>query len=183
MDKILVIHPEDETTDCLSVVYEELDCTLVRSGSQPINNKELVVLLESHDIVIMLGHGLGSGLIDTSPGNLNYNNPKYIINQTHVEVLKKKKYIVGIWCFANDFFERYELNGFYSGMIISEIQEARHFDVDCNQEEIDESNEIFSDAIKVSWNSKNPIKTFKTLYNLPNNRVWGYNKNNIHLKK
>lgn len=41
-----------------------------------------------------------------------------------MELLREKVDNVYIWCYANGFCEKHQLGGFYSGMFISELQEA-----------------------------------------------------------
>ena len=53
--KSLIIHPEDPTTDFLIPIYERLkNKTIIKGG---VSKSELQELIESHDRVLMLGHG------------------------------------------------------------------------------------------------------------------------------
>lgn len=59
--KNLIIHPEDPTTSFLSQIYSPLkNKTIVKGG---ITKSELRELIESHDRVLMLGHGSPYGLL------------------------------------------------------------------------------------------------------------------------
>lgn len=113
--KILVIHLTDKSTDFLKPIYKDLDCDIITDGR--ISNKELREQIKSHEQIIMLGHGLPYGLINVHIGGL-------IINYTHVDLLKEKQNNVYIWCNADLFVNQFKLNGFYSGMFISEVGEA-----------------------------------------------------------
>ena len=58
--KTLIIHPEDKTTDMLKHAYENHPkYTVCRDNG--ITKAELWALIEQHDRIIMLGHGLPGG--------------------------------------------------------------------------------------------------------------------------
>ena len=60
MNKILIIHPDDRSTDFLKPIYANVENpTLITGGCTKTQIKELI---ESHDQVIMLGHGSPGGL-------------------------------------------------------------------------------------------------------------------------
>jgi hypothetical protein len=72
----------------------------------------------------MMGHGSPSGLFSCAKfGDNDYSG--FIIDYTMVEVLSSKE-CIAIWCNADKFMNQYELNGFYSGMFISEVGEAKY---------------------------------------------------------
>jgi hypothetical protein len=53
-----------------------------------------------------------------------------------------------IWCNADKFVNRYELNGLYSGMFISEVGEAYSCGLPgTSQEVVDESNNTFAELL------------------------------------
>lgn len=58
--KRLVIHPKDESTVFLKKVYERLEnVTLIDGGVEHLRNLDR--LIEDHDQVIFLGHGMPLG--------------------------------------------------------------------------------------------------------------------------
>lgn len=124
MSKVLVIHPDDRTTDMLKAVYEGKGYDVI--SDIYISDEELVEAIREHDTIIMLGHGLPTGLLacDRTAGYF-----RFIINDDHADLLKTKK-TYSMWCYSNEFFERHGMNGFHSGMIISEEIEARYFGID-----------------------------------------------------
>lgn len=166
-NSILVIHPTDNTTDFLKVVYQNLDCTVVNHNTSDYMLREAI---QMHDTIIMLGHGFHGGL---------FGHGKVVINSTHVDILKNKK-LVGIWCFANEFFERHGLLGIYSDMIISEMDEAMAFGVDCTYDEINQSNLQFALAVRDSIQEDSPIETFKQMYRSNENPVIRWNQDNFY---
>src|SRR5664280_3743227 len=93
--KTLIIHPEDSTTDFLSQIYSSLaNKTVVKGG---ISKSELRKLIESHDRVLMLGHGSPYGLINTGQFP---DAGLFIIDDSMALTLKNKRDNVYIWCNA-----------------------------------------------------------------------------------
>lgn len=171
--KTLVIHPSDRTTDFLSAIYKDLDCTIIRRSSA--GKGFIRKSIKEHNRIICLGHGTEKGLIG---------GDKLIINSDHVQMLREKKNGVFIWCNANVFIEKYEiLNSFYSGMIVSEMQEAVDWSlIFSSVKQIDDSNDKFAKIVStcLKGNSdplliKNKfLKLFK-----PENSIEEFNRNNI----
>lgn len=61
MKKVLVIHPDDRSTDMLKAIYEGKGYDVINDPS--ISDDEIVEQIKSHDKSIMLGHGTPCGLI------------------------------------------------------------------------------------------------------------------------
>jgi len=141
--KTLIIHPADQSTSFLDIVYKGIkDKTVVTGG---VMVSELNQLIESHDRVMMMGHGCPTGLFSIG---MFPDARGLIINENTVPLLKKKDNSVFIWCNADKFVEHYELSGFYSGMFISEVGEAEYCKVyGTDQEIVDESNYGFVNII------------------------------------
>jgi hypothetical protein len=132
----LIIHPEDPSTSFLDIVYSGIaDKTLITGG---VNRDELADLIDSHDRIMMMGHGSPWGLF--SVGKFK-GAGAYIIDNSLVWLLNQKKNNVYIWCNADQFVKRHELGGFYSGMFISEVGEAYYCGLPgTTQDIVDESN-------------------------------------------
>lgn len=167
--KTLVIHPADKTTDFLSEIYSGEDWTVIRHD---LSSKMLKSLIKEHDRIIMLGHGTPQGLIGHN---------KFVINSKLVYLLREKE-LVCIWCNADKFVLAYDLSGFYTGMIISEIGEADFLGIDSSIQEINTSNKMFSFAVKNSLFKEDPIIAMKSFYISFNNRIVSYNKKNIYFR-
>lgn len=139
--KTLIIHPKDDTTDFLSIIYDDIeDCEVLRSNPQLFGIKKYI---KKADRIIMLGHGTESGLLGFG---------RYIINSEHVQLLKNKNCIF-IWCNAKVFTTKYKLDGFATGMIISELTEAIDYCINTNSSEIELSNKLFANALKKAINN------------------------------
>ena len=144
-NKTLIIHPKDNTTTFLKRIYEEIPKCTVTSGG--VNEKELVELIEKHDRILMMGHGSPYGLFRTP--SFKEIPTEYVINKKHVDLLQKKEESVFIWCNADMFVKYYDLKGFYTGMFISEVQEALYCGLPgTSQESVTESNQAFANILK-----------------------------------
>lgn len=132
--KVLVIHPDDRSTDMLKAVYEGKGYDVI--NDPVISDEEVVEQIRSHDKIIMLGHGTPFGLIACNKAT---GEARYIINDSHADLLKTKE-TYSMWCNSDEFFECHGMKGFHSGMIISEEMEARMYGIiEFNDEEIAES--------------------------------------------
>lgn len=154
--RTLIVHPKDPSTDFLKPIYATIqDKTVITGG---INKKKLRILIEKHDRIIMLGHGTHIGLL--SVGQF----PKvgsYIIDYSYSDLLSEKSENIFIWCYADQFVKRNELNGIYSGMFISEVGEAFSWGFYVSDRKlIKESNESFASI--VSQNIHQPLHVFFT---------------------
>ena len=178
--KNLIIHPTDASTDFLKPIYENIsDAIILNGGATKDQVKELIT---RHDRVIMLGHGSPFGLF--SIGQFMGSNG-YIIDSTMVDVLKHVE-CISIWCNADQFMNRHQLNGFYSGMFISEVGEAEYCGLpDTEQTIVDESNDTFATILGNVINKplremyKNTRHEYKLL--AKNNPVALYNYERLYL--
>ncbi len=170
--KTLVIHPQDPTTDFLGEIYSDKDWTVINTNTSKKFLKEQV---KAHDRIVMLGHGTKYGLI-------GYN--KLVIDSNWAYLLRSKT-CVCIWCNADLFVEKYGLVGFYTGMIISEYEEALLYGVPTNKYFLTQSNILFADAIKKSIDSVNMVDNTRNAYitHSAQNEVIAFNCKNIYFKK
>jgi len=179
--KTLIIHPEDKTTSFLDIVYQPIENKTVITGG--VTKSELNKLIEKHDRVMMMGHGSPWGLF--SIGKFR-NSGGFVIDQTTVPLLREKDNSVFIWCNADQFVQKYNLKGFYSGMFISEVGEANYCGLPGTpQEVVDESNYGFCNIIAkyINDNTKAIYENVKKEYGVlaEENSVAYYN--NLRLYK
>jgi len=177
--KTLVIHPKDVTTDFLSVIYAGKDWTII---NDPVASKKVLKeQIKVHDRIIMLGHGteFGLGAVLSRKNRVLDLFFRILIDSSLVYLLKEKE-CVCIWCNADKFVEKYHLKGFYTGMIISEVEEAYHYSVNASTEEIAQSNVLFADSVKNSIDSQNILNEVKTSYDSKTNPVIYFNKQNLY---
>jgi|688.fasta_scaffold70084_5 hypothetical protein len=145
--KTLVIHPHDASTDFLSPIYAGLDNVTLVTDSWSQN--QIQEAIQTHDQVMMMGHGSPSGLF--SVGQFPTNNPfaSYVIGTNMVEALSQKDNNIFIWCNADQFVTRHRLKGFYTGMFISETGEAAYCGLPGTPQYIvDESNHGFVNILR-----------------------------------
>lgn len=171
--KTLVIHPIDSSTNFLSEIYSgEKDWTIVRAFSSKKNLKDKI---SQHDRIIMLGHGSEDGLF-------HYNS--LVIDATFVDLLKDKLCYC-IWCNADIFVKKHIENfnnsgTIYTGMIISEPDEAVMYCQPFRWEFIKESNELFAKSIKESIQISESLDYIKKNYNSKDNPIIQFNAENIY---
>ena len=135
-----IIHANDPTTQFLSHLYESRQNISARI-TEKSSNIDVQRAIRGDDIVMMLGHGNQYGLFSKPDKNGEYK--RFLITDRHVQFLRDKT-CIGIWCYANKFAEKYGLHGLFSGMIISELQEAIDYHIPASKEEIDAEMEKFS---------------------------------------
>jgi hypothetical protein len=176
----LVIHPTDRSTDFLKPIYANItDATILHSG---VNKAQIAKLISEHDRIIMLGHGSIHGLF--SVGQFDGENG-YVIDSTMVPLLYEKE-CIAIWCNADQFMNRHELNGFYSGMFISEVGEATYCGLPgTEQETVTASNDYFAELLGEVINESLSViyEHVKENYGLltEDNPVANYNHNRLYL--
>ena len=142
MNKNLVIHPTDSSTDFLKPIYENISDAIILNGGA--SKEQIFDLINKYERIIMMGHGSPFGLFNVG----RFVSPNgYIIDSTMVEILRGKE-CISIWCNADQFMKRYSLNGFYSGMFISEVGEANYCGLPGTlQETVDTSNHYFAQLL------------------------------------
>ena len=141
---MVVIHANDPTTKVLSQLYKSRN-DVTTHISEANTNVEVLNALRSDTSILMLGHGNQYGLF--SKPNKKGVYERFLITDRHVQFLRGKV-CIGIWCYANLFAERYGLHGLFSGMIISEVQEAKENDIVATKEEIDYEMDLFTMRLK-----------------------------------
>jgi hypothetical protein len=127
-----------------------MEVTLIDDSTTGEN--KIIKAMKEHDRIIMCGHGCPDGLFGNVPGGL-------IVNKNMVPVLREKECIF-IWCNADEFVKKNYLTGFYTGMFISEVGEARCFNINISQKEVDYSNNLFAALVRNAFREidRQPVK-------------------------
>ena len=141
---MIVIHANDPTTRFLSVLYQQRK-DVVCLVNETNSSSDVQRAIRADDAIVMLGHGNEYGLFSKPSKNGKYE--RFMITDRHVQFLRNKT-CIGIWCHANQFAERYGLHGLFSGMIISELQEATELGITATEEEIYKERERFALHLK-----------------------------------
>lgn len=188
MKDFLFIHPQDETTAFLSIVYRNMlndNNTLVSDNY--ISNSSLNKLLQSHRNIIILGHGCQDGLLCQTNKYDRFN--RLMINSKHVQALRNANMVIGIWCHSDKFFDKYRINGFASGMFVSDIDEANDYCLPLSSYDIEESNALLakslSEILPLTYDSNAIYEYLKTQFIKisSSNRIAKFNCNNFqHFK-
>lgn len=139
-----VIHANDPTTRFLSRLYEQREDVLVHITEASTSGAVRRAIC-AEDTIMMLGHGTPWGLLSKPDKNGEYK--RFLVTDCHVQFLRDKT-CIGIWCHADQFARRYGLHGLFSGMIISERQEAVDYNIVATKEEIDREMVIFTQRLK-----------------------------------
>jgi len=156
MNRVLVIHPKDESTDCLSVIYKDRsDCDVITDIHT--SDQEVRKAIQEHDVLIFLGHGTPGGLL-CGDGRLRF--ARYIINKSHIPLLKDKT-TFSIWCNSDEFFEMIPGKGgkgLHTRMIISELGEEYGVlgHAPLNVEEMANNMELFCGAFAKHMDTEHP---------------------------
>lgn len=140
--RTLFIHPDDPSTAFCSIIYQDYlqwdDVTLINGNHIPRNI--LRDAIRSHDRIVFLGHGTELGLLD-----IRY-DWRYVITSSDLQFFRDKECIC-FWCNANIFAEKYDLNAFATGMFVSELKEARQYNLPEDQSLIDNSNTLMCNIL------------------------------------
>ena len=139
-----VIHANDPTTQFLSLLYEQRE-DLSAHITEASTNSAVQRAIRNDDTVLMLGHGNKYGLFSVPDSDGQYR--RFMVDGRYVQFLREKT-CIGIWCYANQFAEQYHLHGLFSGMIISELQEAIDNGITATQEEIDKEMVKFTQRLR-----------------------------------
>ena len=99
------------------------DVKVVEIGKFTRNARRMVdeAIAQETEMLVMCGHGTPEGLIN--PNFTDYD--RYLVDRRNKDLIRAKS-IVGIWCHAKDFAERYGVRGFWSSMFISNLMEAHY---------------------------------------------------------
>jgi len=154
---MLVIHPKDKTTAFLSKLYEGMDNVRLINEyeSRSVINK--AIRDAAGDRIMILGHGCPRGLFwreDDSKPEFD----KIIVGHQHAYNLREHgANIFMLSCYANEFAEKERIKGFYTGMIISELQEANDNGVETTKEEIEAENLKLVTRLRQLLDSDTPL--------------------------
>lgn len=154
---MLVIHPTDRTTEMLSILYEGLEAKLIESDC---SNKEMGHLLRHtspSERIMLLGHGSDKGLFYRDDDTKDEFD-KIIVGHPHAFHLRNHgSNIIGIWCHAVEFAKKEGLHGLFSGMIISEMSEAKEHGVTTDRESMDRTNRIMFTQLRRLLDEGTPL--------------------------
>lgn len=135
---IIVVESQPDCKDFRGI-YEGLDGDILINPSKG----QVRTMLRAHPErpLIISGHGTESGLL-----NKDWNG--YVVDSRLVDMLRKRSCIVGVWCYAGNFADRYGLHGFFTSMFISTPEEADECGFpEADPMDITRENQLFSKRI------------------------------------
>lgn len=155
---MIVIHPTDRTTAFLSKLYEGVEHTIVIKDN--LSKREMNHILHhtpKTERIMLLGHGCYKGLFwradDTKP-----EFDSIVVGHPHSYHLRNHgSNIVAIFCHANLFAEQKNLHGLFTGMIISDVSEAKVEGVETTEEEIEQENLKFVTRLRSLLDEEVPL--------------------------
>jgi len=152
---MLVIHPKDPSTDFLKVLYESrTDVRLIDDIGSVKELRHALNHVALGETVMLLGHGCPNGLYA-----LDGNGYK-LINLHGLSFYLRKHFVVGVFCYANQFAEKERLTGLFTGMIVSELFEAEDLNIKTSQKELDGENPKFARNFRKLLDEQCPISEF-----------------------
>ena len=177
----LIVHPKDKSTDVFKCIYSNESHYKVINGQ--IYKSELCELIQSHFRTIFIGHGTSRGLSNL---DLFKYKGEYIIDHHCKNVLKRSNQNIYLWCYANRFIKNNDLKGIFTGMFISDLQEAKQYNIEnVKKKDIDASNVFFSQTLGSYINKNNKIIYSKLIseYTLfaKDNKVAKFNVQNLFI--
>ena len=153
---MLVIHIiSTEDTNDFAGIYDGLNATILIN---PTSSECRRAIIDETEQIVLIGHGTECGL-------LNQRLDGYIIDSRMVQFLRGKD-IIGIWCNASNFADRYDLTGFFTSMFISnsrELIECGFQTFDNCDDEIRRQNQIFAERIYELLAANTPSGNWATI--------------------
>lgn len=139
---MLVIHPNDPSTEFLSVLYDDREEILCLHGEESRNRLGSILYHLPHgEPVMLLGHGSPSGLFRPEDGaNCLY------VGKSFAYSLRRHP-VIAVFCHACRFAESHQLHGLFSGMIVSEPGEALEYGIPTTAEELERENGLFAETL------------------------------------
>ena len=179
---MIVIHPKDKTTSFLRQIYTgKKDVKLIDETWSSREIREAIGTAPKEEIVMMLGHGCDKGLF-APYGEKQF--ARTIIDSKMVYLLREHP-CIGIWCYANEFAEKYELKGLFSGMVVSDVEEALDNCLDFEGEDIDLLNEQYASDLEYCLRNYSLDSIPKTMLDLQDyhSDIKDFNYNSLYYYK
>lgn len=107
----------DSKPDCADFrgIYDGLDGDILINPSA--GKVRAMLRVHQERPLIICGHGSERGLF-----NKDWNG--MLVDSRMVDMLRKRSCIIGVWCYAGNFADKYGLHGFFTSMFISNMTEA-----------------------------------------------------------
>ena len=154
---MLVIHPKDKTTAMLSALYDGLEAQVITDCRSTKEMGRLLHHVSTQERIMLLGHGSDKGLFFREDDSKNEFD-KIIVGHSHRYHLNNHgSNIVAVWCNADQFARAEGLHGLFTGMIVSELNEALLYQVETTQEELDRENVKLARRLRALLDERIPL--------------------------
>jgi hypothetical protein len=170
--KTFVLHPDDRSTDFLKEIYRGKAWTVCTRWE--FSKNYFMAMIECHDRIIMMGHGSPHGLLGFG----------YLFMNPDIIKLLQTKQCICIWCNADKYVIPNNLKGFYTGMFISEVSEARYFGINVSQDTINRSNDLFAFEMRLCLDHDDPkdiCEEVKSTY-VGSTEVYKFNNDRLYYR-
>lgn len=175
--KVLVVHPYDETTKELEVIYEGKDVDVLHRKDLDSIDVRRMLQIGNYDRIILLGHGSEDGLFNKK------NNLYVFTRELYRDYIEHKDIeVIAIWCHANEFFikEGEPENVFATGMFISEVGEAGAYFINESEQVIKKQFKLFSDVMSVAaYLPMNEIRDYVSKNYIGKDKVTKFNRESM----
>lgn len=169
----LIVHPPHARMAFLKALYKDLPQKTVINRHLLLS--ELSTAVSSHNRVWIMGKGCEYGLF--APGE---KTKKLMINAFLSRALAQGTHHIYLWNHANEFVEKHNLRGFYTGAFITEVWHAQIFEMwEADEAMVKEANETLVALLKdlLHLDSLALLKAIKRRYKpfTKNNPVAAFN--------
>jgi hypothetical protein len=135
----------DNDTAVLPLIWEGLpNVTVIEITRDTVDYENMVdaAIANETDTILFCGHGSEHGLLHP-----NLDSGQYILHELNCHLIHARR-VIGFWCYASFFAEAQHLNGFFSSMYISNLNEAYSGGyTEALATDIDESIRLFSEYL------------------------------------
>ena len=157
---MLIIHPQDRTTAMLTLLYKGKEGRIMDNHNTNAEIKRALHHTSAEETIMILGHGSEKGLYsrkdDTRPGF-----DRLLLQHQHAFYLRKHPgHLIGIWCHADCFALKEGLHGLFTGMIISEMEEAIEYRVETSTKELEQENVKLAQRLRFLLDESVPLQDF-----------------------
>lgn len=179
---MLVIHPTDPTTEVLKALYDKESAVTV--VNQSLNNgmiRHLLHYLPKSERLMLLGHGSPNGLFSRHIESGEFD--RIIVGHPHAYYLRGRVNIIAIFCNADKFAQKEGLHGLYSGMIVSEMEEAIEYGISTSAEEIATELPLFVSCLRDLLDTGVPLSEIPqamAMSSFHDSELNNFNYNNLH---
>ena len=141
----------------LSALYDGLEAQVVDNYRSTKEMGHLLHHVSTQERIMLLGHGSDKGLFFRADDSKDEYD-KVIVSHAHAYHLRKHgENLVAIWCNADQFALAEGLHGLFTGMIVSELNEALLYRVETTQEELDRENVKLARRLRALLDERIPL--------------------------